>query len=439
MVKRSNDPNEKRSRTRRRLNAVGDGDGDAAQGTSKVRNGRVQLGTKFATLLRVKESTRQRKRKRREITTSVEVQECRHRVKEYRQLRGISVSSSNVPKPIRTLGRTPFPEYVKDEFSKAGFVRPTPIQAQAWPVALEGRDFIGIAPPGSGKTLAYLLPAIVHVKSQKRLSCGDGPIVLILAPTEERARQIQQECTKFAAAHILALLGSELDCYKNSLVACVGILIDTPEAVLHELESCHTNLQRVTYLVVDGADWMLAEEDVAEEGEDCKVLVREVLSQIPPDCQKLFWGSSWLEEADELARPFLRDAIKVEIGSPVLKAPHPIDQIVDIVAEDQKYDKLVGLLGDIADGSRILIFIDIHKGCESCSLLAQKLSNEGYAVSVHENVCQSERVQIISGFQGDYIPIMIATDVAARDPGFVWLLWECRFVNLAIFVDAFNP
>ncbi|KAM0995556.1 hypothetical protein ACFX13_005722 [Malus domestica] len=433
MVKRSDDPNDFRSRARRRLgglNAVGGC--DAAQGTSENRNGRVHLGSKFATHLRVKHSTRQRKRKRREITaqggtsetqvereitTSVEVQECRHRVKEYRQLRGITVSSRNVPKPIRTLGRTPFPEYVKDEFLKAGFVRPTPIQAQAWPVALEGRDLIGIAPPGSGKTLAYLLPAIVHVKSQKRLSCGDGPIVLILAPTEERARQIQQECTKFAAAHILALLGNELDCYKNSLVACgVGILIDTPEAVLFALESCHTNLQRVTYLVVDGADWMLAEEDVAEEGEDCKALVREVLSQIPPDCQKLFWGSSWPEEADELARPFLRDAIKVEIGSPVLKATHPIDQIVDIVAEDQKYDKLVGLLGDIADGSRILIFMDIKKGCESCSLLSQKLSDEGYRVSVHENVCQSERVQIISGFQGGYIPIMIATDVAACDP-----------------------
>ncbi|XP_048425923.1 DEAD-box ATP-dependent RNA helicase 20-like [Pyrus x bretschneideri] len=137
---------------------------------------------------------------------------------------------------------------------------------------------------------------------------------------------------------------------------------------------------------------------------------------IPPDCQKkLFWGSSWPEEADELARPFLRDACKVEVGSPVLKATIPIDQIVDIVAEDQKYNKLVGLLGDIADGSRILIFMEIKKGCESCNLLAQKLSNEGYAVSVNENVCQSDRVQNVSGFQGGYIPIMIATDAAARD------------------------
>ncbi|KAB2607356.1 DEAD-box ATP-dependent RNA helicase 20-like [Pyrus ussuriensis x Pyrus communis] len=310
MVKRSNDPNEKRSRTRRRLNAVGDGDGDAAQGTSKVRNGRVQLGTKFATLLRVKESTRQRKRKRREITTSVEVQECRHRVKEYRQLRGISVSSSNVPKPIRTLGRTPFPEYVKDEFSKAGFVRPTPIQAQAWPVALEGRDFIGIAPPGSGKTLAYLLPAIVHVKSQKRL--------------------------------------------------CVGILIDTPEAVLHELESCHTNLQRVTYLVVDGADWMLAEEDVAEEGEDCKVLVREVLSQHLRDI--LPGRSHWLIplNAPKCDQPLIWDSLSTRqtyrtTGFPssdaktplktVAKAPRPSSSLNPLVAPFiSMYVKLFRLL-----------------------------------------------------------------------------------------------
>ncbi|CAN6556055.1 unnamed protein product [Malus baccata var. baccata] len=398
MVKRSNDRNEKCSRTRRRLgglNAVGDDDGDAAQGTSKVRDGRVLLGTKFATLLRVKESSRQRKQKQkqkrreitaqggtsktqveveREITTSVEVQE-------YRQQRGITVSSRDVPNPIRTLGRTPFPEYVKEEFLNAGFIRPTPIQAQAWPIALEGRDIIGIAPPGSGKKLAYLLPAIVHMKSRPKLSCGDGPIVLILAPTPDHSIQIQLECTKFAAAHIEALCGEQLIGYKNSRVACgVGILIDTPDGVLNALESCRTNLRK-----------------------------------IPPDCQKLFWGNSWPEEADELARPFLRDACKVEVGSPVLKATHPIDQIVDIVAEDQKYNKLVGLLGDIADGSRILIFMDIKKGRESCNLLAQKLSDEGYAVSVNENVCQSDRVQIVSGFQGGYIPIMIATDAAARD------------------------
>ncbi|KAM2126714.1 hypothetical protein ACFX1R_006705 [Malus domestica] len=428
MVKRSNDRNEKCSRTRRRLgglNAVGDDDGDAAQGTSKVRNGRVQLGTKFATLLRVKESSRQRKQKQkqkrreitaqggtsktqveveREITTSVEVQE-------YRQQRGITDSSRDVPNPIRTLGRTPFPEYVKEEFLNAGFIRPTPIQAQAWPIALEGRDIIGIAPPGSGKKLAYLLPAIAHMKSRPKLSCGDGPIVLILAPTPDRSIQIQQECTKFAAAHIEALCGEQLIGYKNSRVACgVGILIDTPDGVLNALESCRTNLRKVTYLVLDGADWMLTEEDM-----EFKSQVQEVISQIPPDCQKLFWGSSWPEEADELARPFLRDACKVEVGSPVLKATHPIDQIVDIVAEDQKYNKLVGLLGDIADGSRILIFMDIKKGCESCNLLAQKLSDEGYAVSVNENVCQSDRVQIVSGFQGGYIPIMIATDAAARD------------------------
>ncbi|KAB2604139.1 DEAD-box ATP-dependent RNA helicase 20-like [Pyrus ussuriensis x Pyrus communis] len=124
--------------------------------------------------------------------------------------------------------------------------------------------------------------------------------------------------------------------------------------------------------------------------------------RFPPTVKKkLFWGSSWPEDADELARPFLRDACKVEVGSPVLKATIPIDQIVDIVAEDQKYNKLVGLLGDIADGSRILIFMEIKKGCES--------------FSVNENVCQSDRVQNVSGFQGGYIPIMIATDAAARD------------------------
>lgn len=119
---------------------------------------------------------------------------------------------------------TVFSDYVMQEVEKAGFVEPTPIQSQGWPMALKGRDLIGIAETGSGKTLAYLLPAIVHVNAQpilgtfflsKRfLQCfvlnyyftilfvapGDGPIVLVLAPTRELAVQIQQEAAKFGTS-----------------------------------------------------------------------------------------------------------------------------------------------------------------------------------------------------------------------------------------------
>ncbi|KAL6137532.1 hypothetical protein ACLB2K_062824 [Fragaria x ananassa] len=121
-------------------------------------------------------------------------------VEEYRKRREITVEGRDVPKPIKSFRDSGFPEYVMQEITKAGFVEPTPIQAQGWPMALKGRDLIGIAETGSGKTLAYLLPAIVHVNAQPILSPGDGPIVLVLAPTRELAVQIQQESTKFGAS-----------------------------------------------------------------------------------------------------------------------------------------------------------------------------------------------------------------------------------------------
>ena len=91
-------------------------------------------------------------------------------------------------------------EYVLAEVLKAGFKAPTPIQAQGWPMALLGRDLVGLAETGSGKTLAYLLPAVVHINAQPYLERGDGPIVLVLAPTRELAVQIKEEADKFGSS-----------------------------------------------------------------------------------------------------------------------------------------------------------------------------------------------------------------------------------------------
>merc|ERR1719498_2246687 len=97
------------------------------------------------------------------------------------------ISGQNVPKPVRTF----------EEVARAGFKEPSPIQVQGWPIALSGRDMVGIAETGSGKTLAFLLPAIVHINAQPYLSKGDGPILLVMAPTRELAVQIQEEANKF--------------------------------------------------------------------------------------------------------------------------------------------------------------------------------------------------------------------------------------------------
>lgn len=148
-----------------------------------------------------------------------------------------------------------------NEVKAQGFTAPTAIQAQGWPMALSGRDVVGIAETGSGKTLTYCLPAIVHINAQPLLSLGDGPIVLILAPTRELAVQIQAEVTKFGKTsrirNTCVYGGVPRGGQIRDLARGVEVCIATPGRLIDMLESGKTNLRRVTYLVLDEADRML--------------------------------------------------------------------------------------------------------------------------------------------------------------------------------------
>lgn len=148
-----------------------------------------------------------------------------------------------------------------NEVKAMGFSGPTAIQSQGWPMALSGRDVVGIAETGSGKTLTYCLPAIVHINAQPLLSPGDGPIVLILAPTRELAVQIQTEITKFGKSsrirNTCVYGGVPRGGQIRDLARGVEVCIATPGRLIDMLESGKTNLRRVTYLVLDEADRML--------------------------------------------------------------------------------------------------------------------------------------------------------------------------------------
>ncbi|CAI5991574.1 unnamed protein product [Closterium sp. NIES-64] len=288
-------------------------------------------------------------------------------VEEYRRRRQISVEGRGVPKPCRTFEEASFPDYVLVEVQRAGFKEPTPIQAQGWPMALKGRDLIGLAETGSGKTLAYLLPAIVHVNAQPYLvnSClrqpvflftaapGDGPIVLVIAPTRELAVQIQEECTKFGASSKIKSTcvygGAPKGPQIRDLNQGVEIVIATPGRLIDMLESRITNLRRVTYLVLDEADRML---DMGFEPQ-----IRKIVSQIRPDRQTLYWSATWPREVETLARQFLVDPYKVVIGSAELKANHSITQVVEILSDHEKYPRLFKLQEQVVDGSRTLVFM----------------------------------------------------------------------------------
>lgn len=120
-------------------------------------------------------------------------------VQAWREQMAITVNGTDVPFPHQDFVEANFSPVILNELTKQGFTTPTPIQAQGWPIALSGRDLLGIAMTGSGKTLAYMLPGLIHINNQRPLSRGEGPIVLVLAPTRELAQQIQTVAKEFSS------------------------------------------------------------------------------------------------------------------------------------------------------------------------------------------------------------------------------------------------
>uniref|UniRef100_A0A803QXQ0 RNA helicase n=1 Tax=Cannabis sativa TaxID=3483 RepID=A0A803QXQ0_CANSA len=331
-----------------------------------------------------------------------------HEVMLYRSRREITVEGHDIPKPIRMFEEANIPDYCLEVIAKLGFAEPTAIQAQGWPMALKGRDLIGIAETGSGKTLAYLLPALVHVSAQPRLAYGEGPIVLVIAPTRELAVQIQEEVVKFSLrANVRSTCiygGAPKGPQIRDLKRGVEIVIATPGRLIDMLEAQHTNLRRVTYLVLDEADRML---DMGFEPQ-----IRKIVAQIRPDRQTLYWSATWPREVEVLARQFLRNPYKVVIGSTHLKANQSINQIVEVMTDMEKYNRLIKLLKEVMDGSKILIFIETKKGCDQ---VTRQLRMDGWpALSIHGDKNQTERDWVLAEFKNGRSPIMTATDVAAR-------------------------
>jgi ATP-dependent RNA helicase DDX5/DBP2 len=335
-------------------------------------------------------------------------------VKAFREKHSMTVNGKDIPKPVETFDEANFPGYVLKEVKQQGFDNPTAIQSQGWPMALSGRDMIGVAQTGSGKTLSYCLPAIVHINAQPLLSPGDGPIVLVLAPTRELAVQIQQECSKFGRSsrirNTCVYGGVPRGQQIRDLARGVEICIATPGRLIDMLEAGKTNLRRVTYLVLDEADRML---DMGFEPQ-----IRKIVDQIRPDRQTLMWSATWPKEVQRLARDYLQDYIQVNIGSLELSASHNIKQIVEVVSEYEKKDRLLKHLEKALDEdkkSKILVFTSTKRVADD---ITRFLRQDGFpALAIHGDKTQNERDWVLNEFRTGRTAIMVATDVASRGIG----------------------
>ncbi|CCD25592.1 DEAD-box ATP-dependent RNA helicase DBP2 NDAI_0F02740 [Naumovozyma dairenensis CBS 421] len=331
-------------------------------------------------------------------------------VAEFRKKNEMTISGHDIPKPITSFDEAGFPDYVLKEVKAEGFDAPTGIQCQGWPMALSGRDMIGVAATGSGKTLSYCLPGIVHINAQPLLSPGDGPIVLVLAPTRELAVQIQKECSKFGHSsrirNTCVYGGVPRGQQIRDLSRGSEIVIATPGRLIDMLEIGKTNLKRVTYLVLDEADRML---DMGFEPQ-----IRKIVDQIRPDRQTLMWSATWPKEVQQLASDYLNDPIQVQVGSLELSASHNIAQLVEVLSEFEKRDRLLKHLETASEDkeSKILIFASTKRMCDE---ITKMLREDGWpALAIHGDKDQRERDWVLGEFRAGNSPIMVATDVAAR-------------------------
>jgi ATP-dependent RNA helicase DDX46/PRP5 len=195
---------------------------------------------------------------------------------------------------------------------KSGFSTPTPIQAQALPAIMSGRDVIGIAKTGSGKTLAYLLPMLRHIADQPPLADRDGPIGLILVPTRELCMQIAQEMKRFknAGMSVVAVYGgSDVSCQIGNLKRGAEVVVATPGRLIDILtlnSGKITNLRRVTYLVLDEADRMF---DMGFAPQ-----ITKLIENVRPNKQAVMFSATFPTSVESLARKALRNPVEIVVG-----------------------------------------------------------------------------------------------------------------------------
>ncbi|XP_078739259.1 putative ATP-dependent RNA helicase DDX17 isoform X2 [Lampetra fluviatilis] len=331
-------------------------------------------------------------------------------VEEFRMHKEIKIKGTTCPKPVFHFHEADFPSYVMNVIESQNFKEPTPIQAQGWPLALSGRDMVGIAKTGSGKTLSYLLPAVVHINHQPFLERGDGPIVLVLAPTRELAQQVQAVAEEYGKSSRVKTTcvygGAPKGPQLRDLERGVEICIATPGRLIDFLESGKTNLRRCTYLVLDEADRML---DMGFEPQ-----IRKIVDQIRPDRQTLMWSATWPKEVRQLAEDFLREYIQINVGSMDLSANHNILQIVDVCSDNEKDNKLMRLMEEIMaeKENKTIIFVETKRRCDE---LTRRMRRDGWpAMCIHGDKSQPERDWVLTEFRSGKSPILIATDVASR-------------------------
>ncbi len=291
---------------------------------------------------------------------------------------------------------------LRSALGQLGYAGPTPIQAEALPHLLAGRNLLGVAPTGTGKTAAYLLPVLQRLITSP--ASAGSPRALVVSPTRELAAQIgasAQQLLGHTELRTLVLHGGVAEGPQlHALGVGVDLLVATPGRLLDLLTRGLLSIQEVTVLVLDEADRLL------DEG-------------FLPDCRRLFEQLSRLEQTvvmsatlasavRELAEAFLDDPVIVEVSDPGASLER-IDQHVYYVAKADKHQLLAHVL---TQGERALVFVRTRQGAERA---VELLARRGHtALALHGDLSQAVRSEALEAFRRTEVNILLATDLAAR-------------------------
>jgi ATP-dependent RNA helicase RhlE len=321
------------------------------------------------------------------------------------------IQSAAAPTPAATIRFEDFglsPDILR-ALSDQGYVHPTPIQAEAIPVVLQGHDVMGAAQTGTGKTAGFALPIIQLLLATASSSASPArhPVrALILTPTRELADQVAENvkayCRHTPLRSTVVFGGIDMAPQTAALRAGVEIVIATPGRLLDHVQQKTISLSQTQILVMDEADRMLDMGFLPD--------LQRIINLLPKERQNLMFSATFSPEIKKLANSFLKDPVTIEVARSNATADR-VTQVVYKVAEDDKRDAVLHLIRG-RDLKQILVFSNTKIGA---SRLSRHLEQEGVKASaIHGDKTQNERMAALEAFKNGGVDVLVATDVAAR-------------------------
>ena len=290
--------------------------------------------------------------------------------------------------------------------SEAGYHTPSPIQEQSIPSLLEGRDMLGCAQTGTGKTAAFSLPILQHLQKNKRQSQSGKPRVLILAPTRELAAQIGDSIAKYGkhtkTSHTVIFGGVGSNPQIKAVRRGVDVLVATPGRLLDLMNQGHINLSAIEIFVLDEADRMLDMGFIHD--------MKKIIAKLPKKRQSLFYSATMEKKVVDLAKTLIHNPAEVTI-EPEKPAVERIGQKVLFVDKKHKDELIISVMSS-RKLERVIVFTQMK---HVANKVARKLESAGIAsAAIHGNKSQSARTKALSDFKSGAVRALIATDIAAR-------------------------